>query len=79
MTLTMLAHHWKAAVVLWLIICAVNGMPSPNGTGPTSTWWYKWMFGATHLATAGVPRVIATMFPQFSKLLPGSSVPEGKP
>lgn len=61
--------HWRSLIALWLLICAVNGMPSPTDK---SSPWYKWLFGFTHLATAGVPRVIATLFPQFAKYLPGN-------
>ena len=57
-----------ALMVDYVVTVAVQiaaGMPTPNGTGPTSTWWYRWAFNVAHSIT-NLPRLLATTFPQVS-------------
>jgi hypothetical protein len=65
--------HWKSLIAIWVGINVIMSMPSPAATGPTSHWIYKWAFGALHSIAGGVPRIVATMFPQYSKFIPGTN------
>jgi hypothetical protein len=67
---TILAH-WKTLLLIWLGINFVLAMPSPKDTGPTSSWWYHWLFTATHSIAGALPRLAATLFPQLAKFIPG--------
>ena len=67
---TILAH-WPWIIAAWVLVGLVTGMPSPGKDGPTSSWWYRWLYGSLHLTIGAIPRIIATLFPQYSKLIPG--------
>lgn len=58
------AHPIGAMVAVAFLAQVASTMPSPTATGFTSTWFYKWLFGAMHFFV-GIPRIIITMFPQF--------------
>lgn len=64
-------RHWKLLLAAYCAVTAINTMPTPNGSGPTGTWWYKWLFGMTHAAIAGLPRIIVSFFPALARFLPG--------
>ncbi|MFZ0787147.1 MAG: hypothetical protein WAN97_17680 [Candidatus Acidiferrales bacterium] len=49
----------------WVAVQVAAGMPTPNGTGPTSRWWYRWLFNVAHSIT-NLPRLLATTFPQVA-------------
>jgi|GEM_PF-2823805 hypothetical protein len=61
------AHKHEIEIVgaCWLAVQVAAGMPTPNGSGPTSTWWYRWAFNVAHSIT-NLPRLLATTFPQVS-------------
>jgi len=69
-----LREHWKFLLYAYIAITVVGGMPSPQPTGPTSSWLYKWAFGSLHAVAAGVPRIVYTLFPQYVKFLPGNGM-----
>lgn len=60
-------HLALSLFALWLFSNVVGAMPSPNGTGATATWWYKWLFGTLHAIGGAVPRMIIQFFPQYAK------------
>jgi hypothetical protein len=62
--------HWRALIVIWFVCCLINTMPSPNGNGVVGSVWYKWLFGFVQALSAGVPRIIATLFPAVANQLP---------
>lgn len=62
--------HWKMLLLIWVGINFVFGMPSPK---PESPAWYKWLFASLHGIAGGIPRIIITLFPQYSKLIPGGT------
>lgn len=72
-------EHWRALLIAWLVFNGVQTMPSPQDTGPTSTWGYKWAFALLHTIAAGVPRIVYTMLPQFVKFLPFNGQTQAPP
>ena len=65
--------------MLYLGANVVQTMPSPAETGPTSSWWYKWVFALLHTVGAGLPRVIYTVFPPWVKFLPFNGATQPTP
>jgi hypothetical protein len=63
--------HWKSLLGIWLGINIVLGMPSPKETGPTSQWWYHWLFASLHGIAGALPRLAATLIPGLAKFVPG--------
>jgi hypothetical protein len=63
-TIQFVMAHWKILLGLWLGFQAVNAMPSPAQTGPTSNWVYKWLFGTLHNIVANSARTVATLAPE---------------
>jgi hypothetical protein len=61
------AHKHEIEIVgaCWFAVQVAAGMPTPNGTGPTSSWWYRWLFNIAHSVT-NLPRLLATTFPQVA-------------
>jgi hypothetical protein len=57
-----LTQHWRGILAILIVAQIINAMPSPKETGPTSSWWYQWIFGALH-ALVNLPRVLFTLFP----------------
>lgn len=66
-------EHWRILLAGYVVANMIETMPSPAETGPTSTALYKWIFACLHTLSAGIPRIIFTMFPQFAKFLPGNA------
>lgn len=58
------AHPIGAMAAVAFLAQIASAMPSPTATGFTSTWGYRWVFGAMHFFVS-LPRIIITMFPQF--------------
>jgi hypothetical protein len=64
-------EHWRFLILSWLGFNVLAAMPSPSQSGFTSTWIYKWAFGFCQIIKGSIPRVIATVFPQAAKVIPG--------
>lgn len=62
--------HWPWIVAAYFLVSAVQALPSPN---QASAAWYKWVFGTMHLTVGALPRLIVTLFPQYSKFIPGGT------
>ena len=58
-------HEIEIVATCWFAVQVAAGMPTPNGTGPTSTWCYRWFFNVAHSIT-NLPRLLATTFPQVA-------------
>ena len=58
-------HEIEIVGVCWVAVQVAAGMPTPNGAGPTSNWWYRWLFNISHSIT-NLPRLLATTFPQVA-------------
>lgn len=59
-------HHWVAiALCLWITSNFVNAMPAPNGSGFKASPIYKTVYGGLHGTFGMLPRVAATMFPNW--------------
>lgn len=69
--LKVVEHHWKVFVAIWLAVGFVTAMPSPNGVGPTASWWYRWIFNGLHGTIGAIPRMMISLWPNslVSKLL----------
>jgi hypothetical protein len=65
--------HWPWIIAAWFLVGFVTMMPSPEKTGPTSSFWYRWLYGGLHMTIGALPRLIVTLFPQYSKFIPGGS------
>lgn len=59
---TFLVKYWKIILMFSFVCNAISAMPSPNGSGATNTWWYKWIFGFLH-SWMNMVRVLVTIFP----------------
>lgn len=64
--------HWKDLIVIWLVFNFISAMPAPGTSGPTSSWVYKWLFGALNGIKGSGGRVLAVIFPEsaITKMLP---------
>lgn len=58
-------HEVEIVGACWAAVQVAAGMPTPNGTGPASSWWYRWLFNISHSIT-NLPRLLATTFPQVA-------------
>ncbi|MGO9590546.1 MAG: hypothetical protein ACLP3K_10945 [Candidatus Acidiferrales bacterium] len=58
-------HEIEIVGVCWFAVQMAAGMPTPNGSGPTSSWWYRWLFNIAHSVT-NLPRLLSTTFPQVA-------------
>lgn len=56
-------HDVELVAACWFLVQIFAGMPTPNGTGITTTVWYRWIFNVGHSIT-NLPRLLATTFPQ---------------
>lgn len=56
--------YWTISIAI-VFPNLVSTMPSPNGTGFTSSTPYKWLFGFLH-ALPNLPRLLSTLFPQLA-------------
>lgn len=74
----LLIHHWHICLMVWLVYCGINAMPSPNGSGASGSLLYKWIFGTTHAFVGGIPRLLAIFLPNnpvVQKVLQTGSYP----
>lgn len=64
-------HNHLLSIVFcaWLLSNLAAALPSPNGSGFTSGWFYKTLFTFMHLTFGSVPRILATIFPAVGKLV----------
>jgi hypothetical protein len=58
-------HEIEIVGACWFAVQMAAGMPTPNGSGPTSSWWYRWLFNIAHSIT-NLPRLLSTTFPQVA-------------
>ena len=69
--------HWHPVacgmVLMWFFSNLVETMPSPNGT---ASLWYTWVFRLLHVLSGSLPRLVATLAPQYAKLLGAVTTPD---
>lgn len=66
--------HIVAIVCFWIFSNGIATMPSPKDNASP---WYVWAFGFGHAVAGSLPRLVATLAPQYAKFV-GAAASDAK-